>query len=137
MGLVKTLSGNRRSTSDFEGTLEMERTAGYDVLNQPPFRRQTKVRCSGFGTMNVRKQENLDYDNDDQDFDEKRREWRKAKKHVIYAISEMNSRALKFECSERKMVALHAIQYYKVQNTHFLYLNCLTCVPIRANNLLL
>ena len=72
-----------------------------------------------------------------EDFDEKRREWRKAKKHVIYAISEMNSRALKFECSERKMVALHAIQYYKVQNTHFLYLNCLTCVPIRANNLLL
>lgn len=50
-----------------------------------------------------------------QDFDEKRREWRRTKKNVINAISEMSARALKFECSERKTIALHAIQYYKVR----------------------
>lgn len=48
-----------------------------------------------------------------QDFDEKRREWRKKKKNVINAISEMNARALKFECNEKKTIALYAIQYYK------------------------
>ena len=50
-----------------------------------------------------------------QDFDEKRREWRRTKKNVINAISEISARALKFECSERKTIALHAIQFYKVQ----------------------
>lgn len=49
-----------------------------------------------------------------QDFDEKRREWRRTKKNVINAISEMSARALKFECSEKKTIALHAIQFYKV-----------------------
>ncbi|CAM9145263.1 unnamed protein product, partial [Laminaria digitata] len=48
-----------------------------------------------------------------QDFDEKRREWRRTKKNVINAISEISARALKFECSERKTIALHAIQFYK------------------------
>ncbi|CAM9496117.1 unnamed protein product [Ectocarpus sp. 12 AP-2014] len=48
-----------------------------------------------------------------QDFDEKRREWRRTKKNVINAISEMSARALKFECSEKKTIALHAIQFYK------------------------
>lgn len=48
------------------------------------------------------------------DFDEKRREWRKKKKNLINAMSEMNARALKFECNERKTIALYAIQYYKV-----------------------
>lgn len=50
-----------------------------------------------------------------QDFDEKRREWRRTKKNVINAISEMSARALKFECSEKKTIALHAIQFYKVR----------------------
>ena len=57
----------------------------------------------------------LDRPNDRQDFDEKRREWRRTKKNVINAISEISARALKFECSERKTIALHAIQFYKVQ----------------------
>ncbi|CAM9637253.1 unnamed protein product [Pylaiella littoralis] len=48
-----------------------------------------------------------------QDFDEKRREWRRTKKNVINAISEMSARALKFECGEKKTIALHAIQFYK------------------------
>ncbi|CAM9144121.1 unnamed protein product [Choristocarpus tenellus] len=48
-----------------------------------------------------------------QDFDDKRREWRKQKKNMINAISEMKARALKFECTERRTIALYAIQYYK------------------------
>ncbi|CAM9210964.1 unnamed protein product [Discosporangium mesarthrocarpum] len=48
-----------------------------------------------------------------QDFDDKRREWRKQKKNLINAISEMKARAFKFECTERKTIALYSLAYYK------------------------
>lgn len=50
-----------------------------------------------------------------QDFDEKRREWRKQKNSVINAIGGMTARALRFEDKERKTIALYALEYYKVR----------------------
>lgn len=49
-----------------------------------------------------------------QDFDEKRREWRKQKKSVINAIGVMTARVLRFEDQERKTIALYALDFYKV-----------------------
>lgn len=49
-----------------------------------------------------------------QDFDEKRQEWRKQKKSVLSAISLMRSRTLRFEDSERRTIALSALDFYTV-----------------------
>lgn len=50
----------------------------------------------------------------EQDFDEKRLEWRKQKKSVISAIGTMTARVLRFEDKERKTIALYALEFYKV-----------------------
>lgn len=49
-----------------------------------------------------------------QDFDEKRQEWRKQKKSVLNAITLMRSRTLRFEDSERRTIALCALDFYTV-----------------------
>lgn len=49
-----------------------------------------------------------------QDWEEKRQEWRKQKKSVINAIGSMTARTLRFEDKERKTIALHALEFYRV-----------------------
>lgn len=56
-----------------------------------------------------------------QDFDEKRQEWRKQKKSVLSAISLMRSRTLRFEDSERRTIALSALDFYTVGGASWMF----------------